>query len=90
MWSIVLNSLGIIGNIAFSIGCLPPAYRVIKEGKNTQLPIDFAWILWVACASFYTYLNGTYGWNWLTGPLGIIETLSYTAILYLSYFPRSN
>lgn len=86
--SLFLNACGVLGNVCFGVGCVPSAWKVWRSGKNTELPAQFAWILWTACTSFYTYLLGTYGWNWLTGPIGLIETGAYSIVLWYQYFPR--
>jgi hypothetical protein len=83
----LLQLCGVVGNIAFGIGCGPEAYDSIRLGF-TRMPRRFAWILFTACWTFYVYLIGTYGWSWYTGPLGFIETGSYIVVLWYNYFPR--
>lgn len=82
-----INALGIIGNVLFGVGVVPPAYRALRAG-NTLFPVDTAWIIGGACLTFYTYLTATYGTSWMTTPIGVIETGAYAILLRYHYFPR--
>ena len=87
MLHLFLTACGLVGNLCFGLGCVPTAYRTLVAGKSVGTPVSLAWLLTSACATFYTYLLGTYGWNWLTGPLGVVETAAWAIVLILHYFP---
>jgi hypothetical protein len=89
MWSVVLNGLGLIGNVAFGIACVPTAYKTVKVGKSIGTPVSLAWTLATACTCFYIYMVGTYGWNPMVWCVGLIETICYIIVLKYHYFPRS-
>lgn len=86
--SLFFDALGFIGNVLFGVGCVPSAYKALRDGVST-FPVESAWIIGGACACFYTYLLGTYGASWMTTPIGVIETGSYAIVLWHHYFPRA-
>lgn len=87
---LLLNLFGLLGNVCFGSACVPTAYNTWKAGKSVGTPASLAWMLAVGCIGAYVYFVGTYGWNSLVVPLGVVETGSWLTVLRYQYFPTAN
>lgn len=74
-----LTVMGLIGNFGFGFAAVTVAYDAWKD-KGTDVPWKTIWLFLAANIGFFVYLLGTFGWHWLTGVLGIVESVSWAIV----------
>jgi uncharacterized protein with PQ loop repeat len=85
---LLIDLLGIGGNIAFAWACLPTAYKTFKAKQSIGTPIGLAWNILIACLLFYGYTLLNYTYDPLVWVCGVIEILCYSIVIYYHYLGR--
>ncbi len=81
IWSV----FGFIGGACFAFAAVPAAVRCIRTGQSSGTPVSIAWAVFVGCICLYTYLIGTYGFDWLLTLIYGVETASWAVVLLYCY-----
>lgn len=85
--SYLVSLLGIAGNLAFAVACVPTAWRTWRAGKSIGTPVGLAWNIFVACLLFYSYTAIQYVSDPLVYIGGAVEITCYAVVLWYHYFP---
>ena len=83
-----IEVLGLLGGSCFAYAAVPTSVKVFKAGKNLDVPISLAWLIFGGTIFMYSYLFLTYGFDKIITFNYFVEASSWATILWYNYFPR--
>lgn len=85
--------LGLLGGACFAFAAVPSAVTAWRSGRNPDVPITLAWLVFSGTVLVYSYLILKFflvsGVDWILSFNSVVEAASWATILRYHYAPRA-